>query len=89
MLHQESTSFIIVVKVAGYKLRGMMSSMHKQGSKRTCASRAAGGPAQAGQQEESSFIIVIKVAGNNSRGMRSSLHKQGSKRTCISRAEKE
>ena len=59
----ESTSFIIVIKEAGYKLRGMMSSLHKQGSKRTCASRAAGGPAQAGQQEESSFIIVINVAG--------------------------
>ena len=42
-MHQESTSFIIVVKVAGYKSRGMMSSLHKQGSKRTYTSRVAGG----------------------------------------------
>ena len=63
MQHQESTSLIRVFKEAGYKLRGTMSSLHKQSSKRTCASRAAGGPAQAGQQEESSIIIVINVAG--------------------------
>ena len=41
MLHQESTSLIRVFKEAGYKLRGTMSSLHKQSSKRTGTRRAA------------------------------------------------